>query len=184
MSLTTKKIIAIVAAVLCVAAIAVSATVALLTSLAGPVDNTFTIGNVKISLTETTGASYDLIPGSVIAKDPKVTVEGGSEDCWLFIKVSKTEYFDDYLEYAIADGWTHLGGYDGVYYRSVVKSASGNEYYILKDNAITVSSGLTEEKMSALTAAPKITFNAYAVQRHSIDEPNEAWYEILKEGIE
>ena len=184
MPFTKKKIIAVLSIVLCIAAFAVTTTLALLMSLAGPVESDFTIGNVKISLQETTGGSYDLIPGSVIEKNPTVTVMGGSEDCWLFVKVTKTEYFDDYLACEMAEGWTHLGGFNGVYYRSVEKSESDTVFGVLKDNSVTVSDTLTEEKMSAIDVSPKITFKAYAVQRYSIEEAYDAWQQILKEGME
>jgi hypothetical protein len=142
----------------------------------------FTIGNIKLSLVETTGESYQLIPGKEITKNPKVIVEGGSEDCWLFIKVSKTPHFDEYISCKIDSGWTHLGGYEGIYYRSVVKSYSGDEFRIIENDTITVKENLTEEKMHGITEHPKITFNAYAIQSHSIDTASEAWQFILQEG--
>lgn len=159
-------------------------TTALLTASSGPLENTFTIGEVEIALTETTGADYQLIPGKEIAKNPKVTVAGESEDCWLFIKVSKTQYFDDYIEYTIDDGWTRLGGFDGVYYREVIESVGGTTVGILKNNVVTVKDNLTEEKMSAITAPPVMTFKAYAVQSHSIGTAYDAWMLILEEGGE
>ena len=173
------KIIAI--ALICIVFVAVGGSFALLTSVAGPVENVFTIGNIKLSLSETTGGSYKLIPGTVIAKDPTVKVEAGSEDCWLFIKVDKTQYFEDYISYQIDSGWTILGGYDGVYYRKVIKSGGGDQFPILADNAINVREDLTEEKMAAITALPKITFKAYAIQSHGIETANDAWHRILEE---
>ena len=162
----------------------VSTTTALLTASSGPLENTFTIGKVEISLTETTGGIYQLIPGKEITKDPIVTVAGESEDCWLFIKVSKTEYFDEYIEYEISDGWTLLGGFDGIYYREVIKSVGGAQFGILKNNVVTVKDTLTEEKMTAITPPPVMTFKAYAVQSHSIETAYDAWMLILEEGGE
>ena len=157
-------------------------TTALLTASSGPLENTFTIGKVEIALTETTGGSYQLIPGKEIAKNPKVTVAGESEDCWLFIKVSKTQYFDDYIEYAIDDGWTILGGFEGVYYREVIRSAGGTTVGVLKDDLVTVKDTVTQETMSELKAPPVITFKAYAVQSHSVESARDAWILILEEG--
>lgn len=184
MSLKAKRIVTIIALALSIAAFTVATTTAYLISLAGPVDNAFTIGNIDLTLSETTGESYRLIPGKIINKDPTVRVAGGSEDCWLFIKVTKTSSFDDYITSVMEDGWTHLGGFDGVYYRHVTKSAGGSEFGILKNNSMTVVDTLTEEKMTAITETPKITFKAYAVQSHGIETANDAWHEILKEGIE
>lgn len=173
------KIIAI--ALICIVLVTVGTSFALLTSVAGPVENVFTIGDIRLSLTETTGGSYELIPGTVIAKDPTVKVEAGSEDCWLFVKIDKTKNFEDYLSYRLDSGWTHLGGYDGVYYRTVIKSGGGDEFPILADNAITVREDLTKEKMSDITELPKLTFKAYAVQSRGIETANDAWHRILEE---
>ena len=161
----------------------VGMTTALLTATSGPLENTFTIGKVEIALTETTGGSYQLIPGKEIAKNPKVTVAGESEDCWLVIKVSKTQYFDDYIEYAIDDGWTILGGFDGVYYREVIRSAGGTTVGVLKNNVVTVKDTVTEELMSELNDSPPVmTFKAYAVQSHSVESAYDAWTMIIQEG--
>ncbi len=74
------------------------------------VTNTFTIGNVAITLTETqtdaygvalagdptptisaggtpSGNSYKLIPGRTYLKDPKITLSASSETSYLFVKV-------------------------------------------------------------------------------------------------
>ena len=175
-----KLIIIIIVAVLVVSA-TVATTVALLIAYSGPLENVFTIGNIKISLTETTGSTYQLIPGKVIEKDPTVRVEPHSEDCWLFVKVTKSKDFDNYIITEMADGWTHLGGFEGVYYRSVYMSGSGDVYSVLKNNSMTVVDSLTEEKMTAIEEVPSISFKAYAVQSHGIDTASEAWIEILKE---
>ena len=179
-----KKLKLILIMVVCAVLVTAGTTVAFLSSVAGPVENVFTIGDIDLTLSETTGSSYKLIPGLVIKKDPLVKVGGGSEDCWLFIKVTKTQNFDDYISCSIDADWTRLGGYDGVYYRSVVKSPGGDQFRVLTDDVITVNDNLTEEKMSAITVDPKITFKAYAIQSHSIDSPNDAWRQILEEVTE
>ena len=173
-----KKLKLILITVLCAVLVTAGTTVALLSSIAGPVENVFTIGDIELSLSETTGTSYQLIPGSVIKKDPVVKVGSGSEDCWLFIKVTKTKDFDDYVTCRVADGWTHLNG--DVYYRSVAKTSVDEKFQILADDVITVKDDLTEEIMSSITVAPKITFKAYAIQSYSIGSPNDAWYQILE----
>ena len=160
-------------------------TVALLTALAGTVENNFTIGKVDIILSETTGGEYALIPGKTIAKDPCVRVIGGSEDCWLYVTARKSEDFDSYLLYEIDGAWTPLDGYDGVYYQSVPRSEGDSLFCVLKDNVITVSPQLTEEKMSEITSEniPKISFVAYAIQREGVMTPADG-YEKLLEGSE
>ena len=97
----------------------VGATIAYLVSSPATVKNTFTVGDVALTLTETTGEEYRMIPGTAIKKDPLVTVVGGSEECYVYVKLDRANGLDDYVTYALADGWALLGGFDGVYYRMV-----------------------------------------------------------------
>ena len=179
----SKKALIILISTICVVVIGAGVTVAFLSSLSGPLENVFTIGNIGLELNETTSNSYQLIPGKAHGKDPKVTVNGESEACWLFVKVVESQSFDDYITYEIKEGWTHLGGHDGVYYRSVESSESNQEFYILKDNKVTVRDDLTEEKASAITTPPTLTFSAYAVQMHSVETAADAWALLVKEGV-
>ena len=181
--LKSKKriVIAILSLVLIITAFG-GATYALLMSLAGTVENTFTIGNVDITLTETTGNRYELIPGTVIEKDPHITVVGGSEDCWLYFSVATSENFNDHLSYKIEDGWYALEGYDGVYYRECARANKNMTYYLIYDNEIAVSDALTEEQMAAITRAPTITFKAYAIQREQVLTAKEGFDMLVKES--
>ena len=176
-----KKLIALFSALVCVVALGVGTTVAYITSFAGSVRNTFTVGDIELTLGETTGATYQLIPGTSVKKDPRVTVGGGSEDCWLFIKLTKTQNPDHYLTYSISDGWIPLHGYADVYYRSVTNVDGDLSFRILADDLITVKSTLTEEELAQITENPKLTFNAYAVQSHSIGDAATAYNTVLKE---
>ena len=82
-----KKIIATVGACALCVGLGVAGTLAWLTDKTESVTNTFTTSNINITLTETTGSNYQMIPGFTITKDPKVTVSAGSEDCYLFVKL-------------------------------------------------------------------------------------------------
>ncbi len=73
-----------------------------------PVENTFSTSGIEIDLKETT-SDYKMIPGWTIEKDPKVTVEIGSEACYVFVMIEKNENYDDYLEnYVVDTAWTPL----------------------------------------------------------------------------
>lgn len=79
--MTMKKVVAIVLAMVLVAVAAVGSTMAYLTATKS-VKNTFTVGNVKITLDETnvndpdgdrvTANEYNIYPGAVVTKDPIV----------------------------------------------------------------------------------------------------------------
>lgn len=93
-----KKTIAILMAVAVLVGATVGGTLAWLTAQTNSVENTFTVGNIDITLTETDVVEddqnnnnnkndYHFVPGDILAKDPKVTVTANSEACYLFIKV-------------------------------------------------------------------------------------------------
>ena len=81
---------------------AIGGTLAWLTDTTPAVTNTFTTSDINIKLYETKN-DFKMVPGWTIEKDPKVSVGAGSEDCWLFVKIEKSEKFDDYIDYKIAD---------------------------------------------------------------------------------
>ncbi len=170
----------------------IGGTVAWLITDTDPVVNTFTYGDINITLEETDADGdgdpdaneYPMVPGNPITKDPKVTVLANSENAWLFVKLEKSANFDDFMTYEVAEGWTALDGVAGVYYRAVDKSASNAEFYVLKDNTVNVKGEVTKEMLNALdkdgaSNYPTLTVTAYAVQRDSnITTAADAWAKI------
>ena len=187
--LNKALLLALCAALLVTAS--VMGTLAYLTHTTGPVTNTFTVGNISITLDETDGDvygvkdgetrvtenSYKMIPGTTLPKDPKVTVKAGSEACWLFIKVEKTNNPDTYLNYSIDTTiWKALPDVNGVYYREVSTVTVDTPYPVLKDNQVIVKEELTKEQMTAIgTNYPTLAFTAYAVQKENVADVTTAW---------
>lgn len=188
-----KKIVLLVVAFVLTIAASVGVTLAWLTAKSGDVTNTFAPSTIKIELTETgmtnNEKSFLMVPGHVIEKDPTVTVKANSEDCFVFIKVTKTNGPDSFLEYTIADGWTLVEGKTDVYYREVTKSATDQHFSILTGDKVTVKQSVTKAEMETLEGVgmyPKLTFTAYAMQywKTADDEFTvaEAWAEAKKLG--
>ena len=180
-----KKSLALVLALAMIVVCVVGGTLAWLIATTPEVKNTFTTSDVDITLTETTGTSYKMIPGYTIAKDPKVTVEAGSEKCYLFVKVAESDNFDSFMTYDMATGWTQGDGTDipsNVYYREVETSTADQEFAVLKDNQVTVSGDVTKTMLNDLTenTYPTLTFTAYAVQKAGFDTAATAWAEVSK----
>lgn len=191
-----RKKAALIAAIVLILGSLAGGTLAWLTDTTDEVVNTFTVGNIDITLKETTN-EYKMVPGLESKKDPKVTVLANSEDCWLYVQVTEaggdvtvkedgkyvTKSFADFVEYDMDDGWEELGtDYPGVYYRSVETPAQDSEFRVLKGDKVTYSETITKEMMDALradgTELPKLTFQAYAVQRATIDSAADAWKKI------
>ena len=127
MKTTKKALLLTLCAVLLVAA-SVLGTMAYLTST-DTVTNTFTVGNVQITLDEakanTDGSlvaganrvkanSYKLLPGHTYNKDPMVTVKSGSESAYVKMTVtfSKAAELDAIFDPNGADMTSIFNGYD------------------------------------------------------------------------
>ncbi len=170
-----KKFIILTVAVGLILAAAISGTLAWIVAISNEVENTFTIGNVDITLTETTGKLYNLTPGVTLSKDPNVTVKAGSDDCWLFVKAEESAELESYASYHTEDGWTRLEGEENVYYRKVAKSDLDQSFNILRYNHVKVKDEVTEEQLAALMANLKLSFTAYAIQQTGFDTAELAW---------
>lgn len=164
----------------------VAGTLAWLTDTTAPVVNTFTVGDINITLTESENLDLKMVPGQTITKDPKVTVKAGSEACWLFVKIEKSAYFDDFMTFEMADGWTALSGHAGVYYRNVDATNADTGFDVLKDKKVMVLETVTKTKLEGVKNAdgtpnenaPTLTFTAYAVQKDGINDADTAWRKV------
>lgn len=189
-----KRTMTLVISLLLVALVAVGGTLAWLMDSTQTVTNTFTAGNVDITLEETgttedadgnDNKTYKMVPGTVLDKDPTVTVLANSEKCYLFVEVIESATLDTYIDYGIAAGWTQLN--ENVYYRVVDASTNAQAFDVIKasnaDDAVvdkvTVKSDVTKDQMDDLAKAdavqPTLTFKAYAVQFDNVADVNAAW---------
>ena len=179
-----KKALFIMLSAALIVCATVAGTLAWLTDKTEPVVNTFTVGDINITLTESDNLDLKMVPGKDISKDPKVTVKAGSEACWLFVKVEKSGNFDSFMTFEIANGWTELTEGSGVYYRNVGdKSADGatDELFpVISGNKVTVKNTVTKADLNGLTEAtyPTLTFTAYAVQKDGINDATTAWGKV------
>lgn len=90
-----KTILVAAIAVMLVAALVVGGTLAYFTDKSDAKVNTFTVGNVAIDLEEPNwkaDGSHTLLPGVSYAKDPTITVEKGSQDAYVFLKLDLNKY--------------------------------------------------------------------------------------------
>lgn len=181
MKKTSKALLLSLCAVVLVTA-SVLGTMAYLTST-DEVVNTFTVGNVAITLDETDvdnstpgeddrdkANAYKLLPGHEYVKDPIVHVGADSEDCYLFVKV-ENEIAD--IEDAsksvesqmIKAGWTVVDADNGIYVYGTTAAPSvvnGGANVPVFEN-FTVS-GTVDNTTLADYANKTITVTAYAIQ--------------------
>lgn len=181
--------------VLCAAALVVASvlgTMAFLTSK-DKVNNTFTVGNVAITLDEAKvtdagnpveGADrvkaniYKLIPGHEYTKDPTVHVTANSEDSWVFIKVedglAAIEDDTTVADQITGNGWTALDGVAGVYYKEYSSSTAATDLVVFETFRVKGDADVAQY------ANAKIDVTAYAIQKDGFTTPAAAWAEVSK----
>ncbi len=189
---TLRRVVLTASLLVLVAALSIGGTIAWLTATSEEVANTFTPSDINIELTESEKLDLKMVPGKVIAKDPKVTVEAGSEACWLFVKVDKSSNFDNFMTCAVASGWTPGDGTGegkngvpvGVYFREVGATSADTSFQVLAgdtdhaDGIVTVKEEVTKAMMDDLTTNPTLTFTAYACQKDGISSAADAWAKV------
>ena len=176
-----KRTLALILALVLVFGAAVGGTIAYLTDTTGPIANTFTVGNIDISLAET-ATNFKMVPGCDIAKDPKVTVTANSEACWLFVKIDESSNLDDFISYTVATGWTQGDGTNipsNVWYRSVAAPTTAQTFSVLAGDKVTVNTSVTKTMMDGLEVTgatqPTLTFTACAVQADGLNTAEAAY---------
>lgn len=177
----TKALVLALCAVLLVVT-TVFVTMAFLTS-EDSVQNTFTVGEVTISLDEldvddsdndgsTTDRDkaneYKLIPGKTYTKDPTIHVGAKSEPCYLFVKVenglvnAEADGSTTIEAQMTANGWSLVAGETNIYvYKEIVS----------KNTDVVVFSNFTidGETVVANFKDAEINVTAYAIQAEGFE---------------
>ena len=151
------------------------------------VQNTITMGNVNISVTEPifdemTGGSKtitDVLPGQVIEKDPTISLEGSSADAYIRVKLDvlvNGEVAEDSVREAVLAGITDNGvvfasesddwtfGVGGYYYYN--DELSQDDKDVLMFDQVTIPNSWTNEMANADL---QITIQAEAIQADYLD---------------
>lgn len=173
-----KKNIAITGVAVSLAAIMLvgGGTFAYLKGETDPITNSFRTNQVQVSLEETTGNEYNIIPGTTQRKDPKVTVNN-TVDAYVFVEVADAT--EGLVRYAIADGWIPLDGVPNVYYRLVSAAQDVKEFSVLANDEVRYSKALENHDMTDSSGSLKrgidLSFNAVAIQAEPFADAKEAY---------
>ena len=217
MQLKVKRIIALVVVVALLMAGSVLVTMAYLTSQ-DTVTNTFTVGKVSITLDETDvdeyGVAienaervkeneYKLIPGHTYVKDPTVHVGAGSEQSYLRMMVTVTDFVDlcaawnkttgeftfDDIANGFGEGWAlETKTYDDAKnecvfeyrYGEVIKGGSAVPALF---NEIEILDGISNDALNTL-GEMKIIVVAHAIQKEGFgDDVDAAWAAFEEEPV-
>lgn len=191
-----KKVLALAACAVLLVTASVMGTLAYLTAN-DSVTNTFTVGNVAITMDESKvtvygeyanengvkvnsideaarendGNEYKLIPGHTYIKDPTIYVDEDSEDCWLFVKIENG--LGNAGDIDMNAGWVETGteGYWACEDKVVVDKNN------VENNKKTPFTSFTfdSEADPSEFADAKIVVTAYAIQADNLGTYDVAW---------
>lgn len=200
----SRKLVFLLVAVMLILGCAIGGTIAWLITQTDSIVNTFTVGNIDITLMEpsflpnTSDGRYKALPGDVIVKDPQVTVASGSERCYIRVFVINwwNEETDGHFSGTEAAGWYNFdsfvgstwtqglnyvdsgGGVKGhlteFRYNMVVDASDGVQTISGPFSAITVPTWITGEKYASLDNY-KVVLIAQAVQADGFESADAAF---------
>lgn len=177
-----KKILVLALAAVLLVAVSIGGTIAYLTDKTEEVENTFSPAEIEITLEETSGTSFALVPSKTYMKNPVVAVDGDKTDVdiWLFVEIvdeSAAAYLSTYdcTLYDVdtqgnktaANGWTKGDGTsipETVYYRKVLTIDTTKSWELIAGNTVTVDVDLGSTELPMPTDDVKLTYKAYAMQ--------------------
>lgn len=196
---TVRKTLILAACAIMLVCATIAGTLAYLTDTQD-VTNTFTVGNVAITLNEakvkpdgtyvtdvnnrTNSNKYHLLPGHTYTKDPKITVSEGSEDCYLFVKVENglkgAEGTSTIASQMASNQWVQVEG--DVYVYATLKDGKTVPNVVTANTEVpvfdsfTISGNVDGEDLLAY-ADVKIKVTAYAIQADGFADKtvNEIW---------
>lgn len=188
--MNAKKIVTAGLALVMVAGISVAGTLAYLTAESQEKINKFTVGGISIELTEPEWSYGDagakIVPGDMVDKDPTVTVQADSENCFVYVGIKNDLKLDDGTVAGDLNidtsAWTVVGTTsDGtVVYRYIGEKAPDGYVPLATSNTelekvfttVTISGTAVNEDNIQQLANDTITVQAYAYQADNVEMTN------------
>lgn len=150
-------VIAIIAILACLGTVGYSGYV----KSANKKSDMFLVGNImrgiEICTNATTFVDNDTSALAATVYPVGAIVLSNTEDCKVYASVLDT-------------GWSAVPNESGVYYRQVSSSTSDQEFSVLAENKVTVSSTITKKQIDSLAGVhPTLQFTAYAIQSEHLE---------------
>lgn len=184
---SSKKALAMLLSLVLVIGCVVGGTLAWLVDSSETVTNTFSVGDINITLSETTGTSYKILPGGTSAKDPTLKIQQGSEKCWVYVLVDNTVVLNgevvatpniDKSDWSVVE----TNGTKTLYRYKAVVDASSVEQPLPVFTTVAYADTITKDNIDTLKDT-KIVITGYAHQSENTtqavaDEAAKAWAEF------
>ena len=174
----SQKLTVVLLSVILVLCCTIGGTLAWLSAESQTVTNTFTVGDINISLAETTGENYKILPGGESDKNPEVTVQLGSEKCYVYVLIDNTVVLNNAVVATpdiSADDWqvVQTSGTKTLYRYKEVVDAMDAEKTLPVFTKVTYADTISKDDITTLTNT-KIIINAFAHQSENIDNESVA----------
>ena len=179
---TTKKLVVAVVALSLALVTVVGATLAFLLDESNVVTNKFTYGKIEIVLTENNKADQDgleftnVVPGDVLKKDPIVTVNAGSEACYVYVLIDNqlgdaASYNIDTTKWILVEDYTNATKKLYRYYEVVNALEAAKDLAVFSE--LTFRPNLTSADLTTLKDK-NVVITAYAYQAENLAATAEA----------
>lgn len=170
----SKKALTMLLSLVLVLGCVVGGTLAWLVTSSETITNTFSVGDINITLSETTGSSYKILPGGNSAKDPTLKIQEGSEKCWVYVLVNNTVVLDGTVVATPninEDDWSVVGtsGTKTLYRYKGIVDASSEEQTLNVFTSVTYANTITKENIEDLTGT-QIVITGYAHQSENTNQ--------------
>ena len=192
-----KKTVALLLALTLVVGVVAGGTIAWLIDQTAAVTNTFTVGDVGVTLVESVAtnneAEFQMIPGKQYKKDPVVEVIG-NVDSYLFVRFEELNEPSKYLTYTSTlnadNGWTQSDGNTiptNVWYRKVGADDAKRSWNLLDGDKVTVKENVVKngtattgfvDMPKATDAKPVLKYQAAVVQADGSADAAAAWAKL------
>lgn len=184
---SSKKALAMLLSLVLLIGCVVGGTLAWLVASSETVTNTFSVGDINITLSETTGTSYKILPGGTSAKDPTLKIQQGSEKCWVYVLIDNSVVLNGTVvatpninenDWKVVD----KSGTKTLYRYKDVVDASSAEQTLGVFTTVAYADTITKDNINTLKDT-KIVITGYAHQSENTtqvvaDAAAKAWAEL------
>ena len=190
MKKSVKALLLVLCAIVLVVA-TVFTTIAYMTSKTATITNTFSVGNVKITMDEApvdvygnivegnrvTENTYKLVPNAEYAKDPTIHVIAGSEEAYVFVSVvngiSAIEADGDTTieTQMLINGWTKHSNVANLWYKATAVDAREEAKDVVVFESFTLAADAAVDSYKDAS----ITLVGYAIQKEGFVTAEDAW---------
>ena len=191
-----KKVVTFTVAMVLLLGVTLGVTLAVLMDDTETLTNVFVAGDIgDLTLAETTGPQYTVVPGETSAKDPAVTFVSSNVPAYIYVLIPDgwnvsgqnvtmdltvgEETITGAISFDVASDWMPVTGATNLFYiaSETFDADADNTIGFISGNTVSYSEELTQEFLENYqnTNVAELPLTAYAVQQAPYNDPLAAW---------